>query len=580
MVQLIDRLRDFAFFRTLDADTLTALVEQGEWYALAGGSELFKQGSPSTFLYFLIAGRLIVVRDGAEGDEVVGYIRAGEPVGEMSLLSGEPHSASVYALRDTELLALPRREFVMLLDREPDLAKALSLAVLQRARHPRASYQQSSPKVFALISTSPAIDIDARARAICREIARYGVKVKCVVESNGEGPIESLDSDELEHDVIVLASRIADSSWYRFVLRHADRFFVLARRDARPPRPFPLSPDEESPARRFRLVDLVMIHEGLTSSTVREWADAVEANRIFHWRSDADIGRLARVIAGKSIGLVLSGGGARAYAHIGAVRAIRESGLPIDFVGGASMGAIVAACVAMGWRDEEIEARIRDGFVSSNPLGDHILPVVALTRGRRVETRLETHFGEALIEDLQTPFYCSSSELVSGAAKIHRTGLLRGALRASVALPGILPPVVDDGELLVDGAVIDNFPTGVMSVMHRGITIGIDVAEEGTISADDFRDPPSFFRWVSRHGLKSAPPIVSLLMRAATARREIAATAHPADIMIAPVIPGVELRDWKKYDSAVAAGYEATKQTLTEHWKDLQAIAKVTASSE
>lgn len=580
MVQLIDRLREFSFFRTLDADTLTALIEQGEWYALAGGSELFAQGSSSNFLYFLIAGRLIVVRGGAEGDEVVGYIRAGEPVGEMSLLSGEPHSASVYALRDTELLALPRREFVMLLDREPDLAKALSLAVLQRARHPRASYQQSSPKVFALISTSPAIDIDARARAICREIARYGVKVKCCVETNGEAPIESLDSDELEHDVIVLASRIADSSWYRFVLRHADRFFVLARRDARPPRPFPLSPDEESPARRFRLVDLVMIHEGLTSSTVREWADTVEANRIFHWRSDADIGRLARVIAGKSIGLVLSGGGARAYAHIGAVRAIRESGLPIDFVGGASMGAIVAACVAMGWRDDEIETRIRDSFVSSNPLGDHILPVVALTRGRRVETRLEKNFGEALIEELQTPFYCVSSELVGGGAKLHRAGRLRTALRASVALPGILPPVVDDGELLVDGAVVDNFPTGAMAVMHRGITIGIDVAEEGTISAEDFRDPPGFFKWVGQHGLSSAPPIVSLLMRAATARREIAATAHPADIMIAPVIPGVELRDWKKYDSAVAAGYEATKQTLTEHWKDLQAIAKVTASSE
>lgn len=579
MAQLIDRLRELSFFRTLDADTLTALVEQGEWYALAGGSELFGEGSPSAYLYFVISGRLIVVRGKAGCEEVIGYIRAGEPVGEMSMLSGEAHSASVYALRDTELLALPRREFALLLDREPDLAKALSLAVLQRARHPRASYQQSSPKVFALISTSPSIDIDARAKTICREVARYGVKVKFFAEGNGGAPVESFDSEEFNHDVIVLASRISDTTWYRFVLRHADRFFVLARRDARPPRPFPLSPDEESPARRFRLVDLVMIHEGLVSSTVREWADVVEANRIFHWRSDADVGRLARVIAGKSIGLVLSGGGARAYAHIGAVRAIRERGLPIDFVGGASMGAIVAACVAMGWRDDEIEERIRDAFVSSNPLGDHVMPVVALTRGRRVEMRLEKHFGEALIEELPTPFYCVSSELVAGVARVHRTGRVRSALRASVALPGILPPVVDDGDLLVDGAVIDNFPTGVMAGMHRGVTIGIDVAEEGTISAADFRDPPSFFQWVSRHGLSSPPPIVTLLMRAATARREVVATAHPADIMIAPIIPGVELRDWKKYDNAVAAGYQATKQTLTDHWADLKAVAEI-ASSE
>lgn len=574
MVQLIDRLRALPFFRTLDADTLTALVEKGQWYALAGGSELFRQETSSAFLYFVISGRLIVVHDGADGDEVIAYVRAGEPVGEMSLLTGEAHSASVYALRDTELLAIPRREFTLLLDREPDLAKALSIAVLQRARHPRSSYQQASPRVFALISTSPSIDIDARAKAITREVERYGVRVKCFAEENGGEPIESFDSEEVGHDVVILAARISDSSWYRFVLRHADRFFVLARRDARPPRPFPLSPDVESPARRFRLVDLVMVQEGLVSSTVREWAEVVDANRVFHWRSYADVGRLARVIAGKSIGLVLSGGGARAYAHIGAIRAIRERGLPIDFVGGASMGAVVAACLAMGWDDAEIDARIRDGFVSSNPLGDHVLPVVALTRGARVERRLAKHFGDALIEELETPYFCVSSELVKGCARVHRLGVLREALRASVALPGILPPVVDGAELLVDGAVIDNFPTSVMTAMHRGITIGIDVAEQGTISAEDFANPPKFLEWVWNHGFSSPPPIITLLMRASTARREIAVRAHPADIMIAPKIPGVELRDWKEYEVAVGAGFAAAQQALAEHWKDLRAIAE------
>ena len=573
MTHLIDRLRELAFFRALDAGTLTALVERGQWYSLAGGSELFAQGSASEVLYFIIAGRLIVVRAGPAGDEVVGYIRAGEPVGEMSMLTGEAHSASVYALRDTEIIALPQKVIARLLDEEADLAKALALAVLRRARHPTASFQQSSPRVFALISTSPSIDIEARAKTICREIGRYGVRVKCFVEANASELIEAFDAEENTHDVILLASRIADSVWHRFVLRHADRFFVLARRDARPPRPFPLSADEDSPARRFRLVDLVMIEEGLVSSTVREWADAAQANRIFHWRSDADVGRIARVIAGKSIGLVLSGGGARAYAHIGAIRAIREKGLPVDFIGGASMGAIIAGCVAMGWSDAEIDARIRDGFVASNPLGDHMLPVVALARGVRVETRLAQNFGDALIEELEIPFFCNSSELVEGGTRLHRMGLLRRALRASVSLPGILPPVVDDGALLVDGAVIDNFPTGIMSGVHRGITIGIDVAEEGTISAKDFVDPPGFFKWVVRHGVRSPPPIIALLMRAATARREPMAKVHPADIMIAPKIPGVELRDWKKYDAAVAAGYEATKEALEERWKNLKAIA-------
>ncbi|HXI87123.1 MAG TPA: patatin-like phospholipase family protein, partial [Parvularculaceae bacterium] len=337
---------------------------------------------------------------------------------------------------------------------------------------------------------------------------------------------------------------------------------------------FPLTPTESSPARKFRLVDLIVVEEGLKTTPVAEWAKAVDASRVFHWRSDASIGKLARVVAGKSIGLVLSGGGARAYAHLGAIRALRERGVPIDFIGGASMGAVVGACFAMGWSDAEIESRIRDAFVSSNPLGDHILPVVALTRGVRVDERLKRHFGDALIEELETPFFCVSSDLVNGAARVDTMGVLRKSLRASVALPGIVPPVVADGELLVDGAVVDNFPTDYMARVHRGLTVGVDVALRGSIRPEDFIDPPSFFKWVFTNGFRSAPPIVALLMRAATAREEPMGKAHPADILVTPTIEGVDLRDWKRFEPAVAAGYAATKAALEARWRDLAPIVE------
>jgi len=251
---------------------------------------------------------------------------------------------------------------------------------------------------------------------------------------------------------------------------------------------------------------------------------------------------------------------------------MREAGVPIDFLCGASMGGVVAACIAMGWGQEEMDARIRDAFVSSNPLGDHVLPVVALTRGGRVETRLEHHFGDMLIENMSIPFFCVSSDIVNGSARIHNRGLVRNALRASIALPGILPPVIDDHALLVDGAVVNNFPTDIMTTTHRGITIGVDVAREGVIDIEAFRDPPGFFAWVANHGFGAAPPIISLLMRSATARREHITPPRPADIMIAPDVPGVELRDWKKYDEAVADGYKATKAALEDHWPTLAPI--------
>ncbi|MCK5746083.1 MAG: patatin-like phospholipase family protein, partial [Oricola sp.] len=405
-----------------------------------------------------------------------------------------------------------------------------------------------------------------------RRIAAY--KVNATWFSCNQEPPETSEFDLVEnaHDVVLLAARVDHSPWYRFVLRHADRFLVMARRDSRPSKPFPLTADDGARARKFRLVDLVMLHEGAHSGRTAEWMDAIDAARVINIYNDACVDRLARIISGKSIALVLSGGGARAYAHIGAVKAMREAGAPIDFICGASMGAVVAACVAMGWSQEDMETRIREAFVASNPLGDHVLPVVALTRGGRVEDRLERHFGDALIENLSLPFFCVSSDIVNGTVRIHNRGMLRTALRASIALPGILPPVIDDHALLVDGAVVNNFPTDIMTTLHRGLTIGVDVAREGVIDIEAFRNPPGFFSWIASHGFTAAPPIISLLMRSATARRVSLDMPRPADIMIAPPVPGVELRDWKMYETAVADGYKTTKAAIDENWAALAPI--------
>lgn len=572
MYAIRDRLSELSFFSEIGASALNDIAARGVWHSIAGGWELFAEGAPSERLCFNLSGRLIVVRKNEDGEQVVGYIRAGEPAGEMSLLSGEPHSASVFALRDTEILALERDDVEALIGKHGDFAAALTRVILNRARHPNASFRKSAPRIFAVIGSSPSIDVDAHAKSFAQRIAKYGLKTAWLPVGDAAPPSRAFERMEEQSDVILLASRMRDTAWHHFVLRHADRFLVMARRDARPPRPFPLTTEAGARARKFRLVDLVMFHEGAPACPVADWIEASGAVRLVNCRGEPCLDRLARIIAGKSVGLVLSGGGARAYAHIGAVRALREAGVPIDFVCGASMGAVIAACIAKGWDDQEIERRIRKAFVSSNPLGDHILPVVSLTKGRRVEERLLEHFGESLIEELPVPFFCVSSDIAVGDLRVHRAGLLRDALRASIALPGILPPVVSGDALLVDGAVINNFPTDIMAGVHRGLTIGIDVARRGVIDVGAFRDPPNFLSWVADHGLKEAPPIVSLLMRTATARHERMLKIHPADIMIAPPVTGVELRDWRKYDAAVEDGYEAAKTAIEENWTELTAV--------
>jgi NTE family protein len=121
---------------------------------------------------------------------------------------------------------------------------------------------------------------------------------------------------------------------------------------------------------------------------------------------------------------------------------------------------------------------------------------------------------------------------------------------------------------------MNNFPTGLMTNLHRGVTIGIDVAREATISPDAFANPPRFLEWVWRHGFRSPPPIVTLLMRAATSRQELRPKDSPADILVTPDVAGVELRDWKEYDRAVIDGYAATLGALDRNWMKLAAIVE------
>ena len=535
----------------------------------------------SDSIFFVLSGSFgafKAMRDGRS--EFMGHIRTGEPVGEMAMFQGGididgdgtpdnvPHTSSVYALRDSEVLEISRKGFQRLSSAEPEILTAMIRLILSRLREGNQRNRRTAPKVFALVATSPTIDLELRAEALQRSLKGLGVKSRIVNKTEGEDKSSAyFDALETENDIVILTSTMGDDAWYRLSMRQADRIWVVARADAKPS--YPLFPEEDSPAQSLKLVDVLLLHHGAERKACRpaDWLRASGAARIFHWHKvdGKHCDRLARTIAGRSVGVVFSGGGARAYAHIGVVRAIREMGVPIDFAGGASMGGVVAACVAMGWDDDEIDYRIRKAFVETNPLGDWNIPVVGMVKGRRVDNRLKEHFGESEIGDLEMPFFAVSTNLTDGAFRIHREGLVRKALRASIALPGILPPVIDEGEVLVDGAVLNNFPTDVMRELQRGFVVGCDVARapEG-LDASEFVNAPGFFRWVANHGFSSAPPIAGLLMRSATVSVNPNAGRELVDILVLPELQDIELRDWKAYDEAVEAGYLAAMTALKE----------------
>ncbi len=565
-----DDLAGISILADAPKGALKAAAKKVEWFSLPGGRALFKPGDPADSIYFLRSGVLGAFSTGEDGAmDFIGHIRAGEPVGEMAFLGGAPHSSAIFAMRDSEIIRLPREAFEKLIKRFPTLMRSLAQMMVMRMRINRREGCgcSSEPKVFALLATSPTINCEHVARMLSEALSKLGRSSVIVGPEGEDSDSEWFDELERSHDVVLLHAPVADTHWFRLCLRQADRLWILARPDARPSEP--LLPPDRSPARMFRLVDVLLLHnqgERVVSDGC-DWKRAANAERVFHWNqgSKADVARIARTAAGRSIGLVLSGGGARSYAHIGAIRALREAGIPIDFTGGTSMGAIIAAGLALGWDDDLLEKNICDAFVHSNPLNDYTLPVVALTRGRKVNRRLERFFGEMQIENLTIPYFCISSNLGNGCASIHREGLLRTALRASISLPGILPPVVINGDVHVDGAVVNNFPADVMANLHRGLTVGVDVARQKGLNVDDFINPPGFFGWALRYGLQEAPPIASLLMRTATiTHHSRSAPSENVDVLVLPDVQDVELRDWKAYDVAVEAGYRATVQALKE----------------
>jgi NTE family protein len=560
-----DILSTIPFLRDVGGLALRDVAKSAIWYCVPSGCPLYLDREPADTIWFVVSGSLAVFRQGTDGNQdFVGHIRQGEPVGEFALLAGEPHSGNVYALRDTEVLALERGAFNRLIRRHPELMANLARTVLFRSRQNRRKNPRSQPRVFALLNASHSLDVKARAELLKSALASLNKRAVIVDSSMRDNNGAWFDKIENEHDYVLLIADVSEPSWATQCQRRADRVWLIGRAGS-PPNEQILS-HANSTAQTFQLVDVILIKtaQGPAQTGARAWITASQAQRILYWQDDlhGDTLRLARIIAGTSLGLVLSGGGARAYAHIGAVRALREAKCQFDFLGGTSMGGVIAACVAMGWSDNEIEQRIWDAFVVNSPLDDFVLPVVALTKGRKVDRRLQENFGDTQIEDLQTPFFCVSTNLTQRTTRVHEWGSLRDSLRASIALPGILPPVVVGEDIFVDGAVLDNFPIGTMCDRHRGYNIGVDVAQQHSLSPQDFIRPPNFFQWVLANGFKSPPPIAELLMRSATANASLGHKSPGADFLIVPELAGVELRDWKAFDLAVEAGYNATTRAL------------------
>lgn len=246
-----------------------------------------------------------------------------------------------------------------------------------------------------------------------------------------------------------------DTVWSRLVLARADHVVLLAAAGDDPGLR-PLERGLYSAALRFpQRVSLVLVHAPGTTlpSDTSRWLVPRRLVGHHHVRADpGDHHRAARLLCGRGLGLVLGGGGALGAAHVGLIAALLHRGVPIDFVGGTSAGGGIAAALAMVRDFESFHATIVEHFVGRNPMRHPTVPFISLLSREAVDETAQSMFGDATAEDLWVPWFCVSANLNTGRAKVHRRGPVWRAVRATSSIPVLLAPVVDNGEVLVDGS--------------------------------------------------------------------------------------------------------------------------------
>jgi NTE family protein len=193
---------------------------------------------------------------------------------------------------------------------------------------------------------------------------------------------------------------------------------------------------------------------------------------------------------------------------------------------------------------------------------------VALTRSAKIDKWLEEHFGETCIEDLWLPFFCACSNLTTGEIMVHCSGRLTEALRASVAIPGLLPPVCTDEGILVDGGMMNNLPADVMADMQRGTVLAVDVGSDLAFHGVPKRGWRGRLmrRWLRVP--EDMPTLAPLLLRAATVSGSAQTTMalDHATAVLKPPLAGTELRDWSSYEAAAVVGYRHTREAIESGW--------------
>jgi predicted acylesterase/phospholipase RssA len=595
---VFELLESIEAFAGLSREELGGLLPLLEPRHLPAGEVVVTEGERTAGIYLIAYGRLRVCRHQDGREQFIAELSPGDTVGEGEVLTDAPATASVRAVRDSLVLLLSPEGLQRVTEWHPDVPLRMAKRLLRHsvvAGQVLPDRSAASVRTIALVPAGPEplpADFVNKLLAALQSIGSVEhVSSRSINQELGEGTaeipmedarngrvVEWLQRMERANGVVVYEGDPGPTAWTTRCLRQADRVVRVARGNT----PATLNAIEQqllAPGRQVTTArqELVLLHQGPAIPTGTDrWMAGREVDAHHHVRASesSHYQRLARLVTGRAVGVVFGGGGARGAAHLGVIRALEEAGVPIDVVGGTSIGCIAAFMYAMGWDHKQRMAKV-PAFFSRRLIIQPTLPFVSLSSGRRLTQLIARETEQRSVEDLWVRFFSVSTNLSQAAQVVHQRGDLATALRASVSLPGILPPVRQGSDLLVDGGLLNNLPIDVMQdVMGGGRIIAVDLRRRVELTMQAGVGPglsgwEVLLRRVRRGPEPFDPPSVgAILVRsvelAGLLNDRVLLERSGLDLYLTPPSPGVELLDFDAAPLVVEQAYRYTQERLSE----------------
>lgn len=501
---ILKLLKDAPYFKGLDNQALSEIEKKGKLVEVKCGHPLLQQGDNSKDAYILLEGRLRAILE-KEGEEntVLGEIGRGEVVGEMAAIFGSERNATIIAIRNSTLLRLSSVDFVDLLQGQKNSLLELSKTIVKRTNRSFVPNSQVSTVTLVPITNVSLEDFSEQlAQAVSCHTSVRLLSAEIVKQKLG-GP-ELLADDGLltavlrqEEEDYKMIIYLADSKWNKWTetcLARTDKILWVADATQSPK----ISRLEDRIQQAILSLnhasqELVLLHPSRAQHPVgtQRWLEKRKISRHYHIARDypGDVERLARFLTGNAIGVALSTGGMRSSVQFGILHALMEGGIPVDIIGGSSGGAFIGGIFAQITDPDEFRLAVKEAenlFKNSTKL---TLPLVSLYSGNKFTQITKALSKGRNIEDLWIDFFCLSMSLVSGKLMVHQEGPLWEAIRASAAVYGVLPPLMKDGDCLVDGGLINACPTDLLGRLGTGKSIAIIASSKSGITLDAAYSP-------------------------------------------------------------------------------------------